>query len=417
LRNQPSGLRVELDEAEALERPVELEQVPEDEGRRAGAGDAGVLPRRVVPGGERVVLHPQRGLADLRADGLDGLGLHGVALRVRQVERVHGLAAGGRDLGAPDGEPVLPEDASDVREQARAVPRPHLQLQALGGAPLDGSLQAPHQPLPLGLAPDGVPVDVPDVVLLVRAAAGLRADGAVVHHVLHVRDGAHGVEQQLGPVAAPDHHGRVPALGARRHGHLRPRRAGGVGVGRGVPSPVVEHHLVQPPLLVLRQAARAAAGAHVALPAQQVAQARADVGDAAGVLDGAAGLGVRDVHDGRDARVVRPQLGALDRAAHDGEHRAHLGEQARTVGARELDGGVLLRRHDSHRVARLRVVPVVRLQRLPARNPNSIRIRPGEIKIRSFKNTRNSVDEPADGLPSGCRRWLGRQQPCCRHGR
>jgi hypothetical protein len=111
------GLRVGSDESQALERA--LEQAAKD-GHRAALGL--VLDGRVVA----AALHPQHGVPELLPHRVHGPAVDGVAVRVRHVERVLGLAVPGRDRRPDDGEAVLPEHARDLRQQPHPVLRPHL---------------------------------------------------------------------------------------------------------------------------------------------------------------------------------------------------------------------------------------------------------------------------------------------------
>jgi hypothetical protein len=191
-------------------------------------------------------------------------------------------------------------------------------------------------------------------IVYLDAVVGLRRDGGVEHDVLHVRERADDVEQQLGPVPAPDVHHRVGLLLAVLHRHHRPAAALAAGrrcaVSVAVHVHVGVHELVQPPVHVVRRrpdrevgerAAAAVVAAAVPVPAEHVPQPGLDPGHAAGVVDGLARGHVVHVHHAGDAHPVGPHLGRQHVALEVGEHGEDLREEARPVGALELDGGVV----------------------------------------------------------------------------
>jgi hypothetical protein len=162
----------------------------------------------------------------------------------------------------------------------------------------------------------------------------VRVEGAVVHHVIQVREGTDDVEEELGAVAAADGEHRVPPL-------LPPilhldGRGGGRFAGVGL-LPVLVEQLVEPPVHVdcggedRPGAARAAA--------EDVPEPGLDALDPDRVVDRRARLLVADEHERRDAAAVRPRPGIDDAAAEVVQHGEDLGEQARAVGADELEQG------------------------------------------------------------------------------
>ncbi|BAT06419.1 Os08g0533450 [Oryza sativa Japonica Group] len=197
---------------------------------------------------------------------------------------------------------------------------------------------------------------------LVRLGA-LGDDGAVEDDVLHVGERAHGVEQQLRAVAAPHVHEGVPALGAVDDLHDGAAAAaavagggGGLGGGGGA---VVVHHLVEAARGVRRRAVaarRGDGGAGGGLPvaragaaaAEEVAEQALDRVEAVLVVDGAERVGVRDVHQRRHARVVRPHLRRHDVALEVGEHGEHLRQEPRPVLTDQLNGRLRRRRLRLH---------------------------------------------------------------------
>jgi len=195
------------------------------------------------------------------------------------------------------------------------------------------------------------------------AVVGFGRHGGMEHDVLHVRERAHDVEEQLGPVPALDVHHGVGLLLAVLHRHLRPvALSTGRQSRRGRDVHVGVHELVQPPVQVVRRrggvrevGVRAAAVVVVVAPAaaavaaEHVAQPVLDPGHAARVVDGQPRGHVVHVHDAGHAHAVRPHLGRQHVALEVGEHGEDLREEARPVGPLELDGGVVADGVQPHR--------------------------------------------------------------------
>lgn len=163
--------------------------------------------------------------------------------------------------------------------------------------------------------------------------------------VVHVGEGAEGVEEELGAVLGPDGDHGVALLVAVGDADVGGGAAVAVAAGEvfgSAAAAVVVHKLVEPPVAVVGHGhgdLRGGGPGGLAVAAEDVAEELADGGDPRGVLDGRAAGGVAHVEHRRRAGIVGPNLGLYHVAAHVPEHGADLREEARPVSAGELDRG------------------------------------------------------------------------------
>jgi hypothetical protein len=161
----------------------------------------------------------------------------------------------------------------------------------------------------------------------------VRTERPVVHHVIQIRQGADDVEQQLGAVTAAHGEHRVPPLPPVLHGDGR----GLVGAALGLP--VLVEELVEPPVHVDGRGVRPDHPGAERAAAEDVPEPGLDAPDPRRVVDRRARVLVAHEHERGDAAAVRPGPGVGDVAAEVVQHGEDLGEEARAVGADELEQG------------------------------------------------------------------------------